>query len=245
MKPTREELYAVYNANKIDLSFAKTVEGQFGEDDGRMMSSLASLCPENEMIVEIGSLMGRSLSFISAGAATGKCRHILSIDKPSDESCKRLEGTVQTLNAIYPQLKNEHLYSSALACWEDLMDKGLNNIGLFYYDAEHSMRCITSVLLTYESMFADECVIAFHDANACETAPCLRAMCRVLDVQLKPLFYEKSFYGNFGLLGVQYIRGNRTPKGLGVEDQEMIEILNEVDRIAREVFNDKPCPSDP
>lgn len=243
MKVSPEVIYKHYKENKIDLEFAKGIHGQLAVEEGRMLSVLASLIPKGEVIFEIGSYLGRSLSFLTLGANRGECREIISFDRGCPANQKTLNETIANLGKL-TQVKNEHVFDAACMAWEEVMKKE-PKIGLFFYDAEHSVRAFFTILTMYEYMFADEAIIVCHDAHGIETAPVFRAFQKVLNIRLEPCFYEPSWYGTFGFLGFQYYKNGRFPKGY-VKNPKIEDILIRVAHVAKTKFpNDVPDEHEP
>jgi predicted O-methyltransferase YrrM len=158
-----KEFEVFVSLNDQGLIKARKIHSFTTKEELIKLYEIATTCPEKANVVEIGSYLGASTSYIAAGLSNKKA-YIYCIDTWKNETMpdgKRdtykefLENLSKTQTQVIKiRKKSSQVHKSELPL----------SIDFAFIDGDHSFCSVSSDVQLVESLMAKNSVIAFHDA---------------------------------------------------------------------------------
>jgi predicted O-methyltransferase YrrM len=159
----------------IEDSWQKTVyiPGHLGENEARLLGILAACSPASGVIVEIGSLKGKSTVMLASVAAHYALGPVVAIDPHTspavtDPAIKNGSTFDEFLNSIRTSGVDSHVEIHR-AFSQDVAKQWDRPIRLLWIDGDHSYRGAKQDFDGFSPYLSPGAIIAFHDSlNAYE-----------------------------------------------------------------------------
>jgi predicted O-methyltransferase YrrM len=128
---------------------------------------LAKSCPENALVIEIGSYLGKSSCYLVAGLK-GKHGHLICVDTWENETMP--EGNRDTFEEFK---RNTQGASERITCLrkrsgELRIDDVPRKAALIFIDGDHSYEAVRRDVEVADSLLTDDGIVAFHDSTMFE-----------------------------------------------------------------------------
>jgi len=139
------------------------IEGWLTEREGQLLFDLASRCPADLAIVEIGSWKGKSTVWIAAGAQATGAPRVFAID-PHERSLEN--PAANTLDAFISNLREagvEELVTPIVAASHDAARTFSRTPGFVFIDGSHLEPAVRVDLEDWISKLPEGGIVALHD----------------------------------------------------------------------------------
>jgi predicted O-methyltransferase YrrM len=143
--------------SNVDRIVTDTVKAEL-----KALYELASSCPHHSNVLEIGSYLGASACYLSAGLSKNR-GHLYCVDTWNNETM--LEGMRDTYAEFLDNTKNfSHMITSIRKRSCELSSDDLSlPLHLVFIDADHSYEAVKADFTLVSDWLADDGVIALHD----------------------------------------------------------------------------------
>jgi predicted O-methyltransferase YrrM len=151
------------------------ITGALYSGEGELLYDLAKNCKGNGVIVEIGSLMGKSTSFLAFGSKAGQSVKVYAIDpfdggdsKPHSQFVKNLFQKGSFFPAFLENMKKAGLLDIVIPIpkrSKDAVDCIKEPIELIFIDGAHDYEYVKMDILNYLPKVVKGGIVAFHDRN--------------------------------------------------------------------------------
>lgn len=179
--------------------------GLITNEQGWVLSAMASEVPPTEVIVEIGSYKGKSTCFLAHGAQAGvEVYAVDPWDLPGNPTGKHKYAETSVKETFLKNVKDIGLsnviaiqgFSSSIgADWSSLCGK---KIGLLYIDGDHEEKSVREDIDTWSPWLSDSAIIAFDDLDT-KRNPGVRKVVNELLSQQSFHFVSFEKIGNLGV----------------------------------------------
>ncbi|SCA63523.1 Uncharacterized protein SCG7109_AR_00020 [Chlamydiales bacterium SCGC AG-110-M15] len=145
----------------------KNVEGFFSEEEGELVYYLASCCPKNGVVVEIGSWKGRSTCWIGRAAQKHSKLKIYAIDPHTGSPEHQQDGPVYTFDQFQNNIKNmgvDQMVQPIKKFSYDAIPDVNEEIDFLFIDGAHEYEAVKKDFELWSPKVKDGGVIAFHDS---------------------------------------------------------------------------------
>jgi hypothetical protein len=151
------------------------IKGGIHRDEGRLLYDLAKNCKGQGVIVEIGSLLGKSTSFLAFGSKAGQSVKVYAIDpfdggdsKPYSQFVKNIIQKGSFFPTFLENMKKARLLDIVIPVPKrsiDAVDCIKEPIELIFIDGAHDYEYVKMDILNYLPKVVKGGIVAFHDRN--------------------------------------------------------------------------------
>lgn len=145
------------------------LDGWFTGAEGNALAKLASRCPADQEIVELGAFAGRSTAFLAAGSKHGRKAHVTSIDPwgpgalPGGTEQAPADAVLESYRATLTELNLWQMVTPLRAMGSQVAPLWQKPVGLLFLDATHLYEDTRDEIERWAPLLAPKAFAAFHD----------------------------------------------------------------------------------
>lgn len=146
------------------------LRGLISLETGHALANLAAEVPEDQVIVELGSYMGKSTCWLAEGSRRGRGAGVIAVDAwnlMGNVDGKHRYASLETKQVFDEQLKTMDFWETIYAIQDFTAAVGRAyprmDVGLLFVDADHSYEAVKADFEAWEPHLVERAVVAFDD----------------------------------------------------------------------------------
>ena len=145
------------------------IPGFILNDEGKLLYDLAKKCPNECVIVEIGSWKGRSTIWLAFGSLSSNKAKVYAIDPHTGSpEHKKIHREVWTFEEFKQNIKKAGLQDCVIPVLKTSAEAAIDfnkKIGLIFIDGNHAYKMVKKDYQLWFPKLIDGGIIAFHDTT--------------------------------------------------------------------------------